>query len=195
MGRRIKYNLIYVLLGPDRTAYVGQTSDPVNRRSRYKTLTCKNQRLVYESLLKHGHDKHKFKELLVLPDEATREQMDFYEIFYHSLYKELGYTMLNLKSPGWNGLSPLESNKAGALKRVGKKPWNAGTKGVCKAWNTGLSIPRKTYTLRKGSILIQIDNLKEFCKENELNYTTMVHFLSGKGQYQKRTEFRGYERV
>jgi len=195
MGKRIKYNLIYVLLGPDRSAYVGQTSDPVNRRSRYKTLTCKNQRLVYASLLKHGHDKHKFKELLVLPDDSTREQMDFYEIFYHSLYKELGYTMMNLKSPGWNGVSPKESNQMGASKRKGRKPWNAGTKGLIKSWNTGLSIPRRSYTVKKGSILVQIDNLKQFCKENELNYTTMVHFLSGKGQYEKRTHFQGYERV
>lgn len=138
MGRRTKYNLIYVLLGPDRSAYVGQTSDPVNRRSRYKTLTCKNQRLVYESLLKYGYAAHQFKELIVLPDESTRSEMDFYEIFYHSLYQELGYRMMNLKSPGWNGVPGIESKNRSIQSHIGKTPWNKGLIGSQKAWNKGL---------------------------------------------------------
>lgn len=138
MGKRNKYKVIYVLLGPDMSAYVGQTTDPINRKSRYKTLTCKNQRLVYDSLLRHGYDKHQFKELLVLPDNADRKQMDFYEIFYHSLYSELGYRMLNLKSPGWNGVPGEESKERLSNAHIGQLPWNAGTKGVCKAWNKGL---------------------------------------------------------
>lgn len=195
MGKRIKYNLIYVLLGPDRSAYVGQTSDPVNRRSRYKTLTCKNQRLVYASLIEHGHDKHSFRELLVLEETATREQMDFYEKFYFSLYQELGYKMLNLKSPGWKGVPGRESRDKMSISQTGRIPWNAGTKGVCKAWNKGLSICRKKYKLRVNGEVVEISNLQEFCRNNGVNYSSMIHFLSAKGNYAHRKEFMGYERA
>lgn len=138
MGRRIKYNCIYVLLGPNRTAYIGQTSDPINRKSRYKTLTCKNQRLVYESLLKFGFAQHQFKVVIKLKNEATREEMDFYEKYYFSIYKECGYSMLNLKSPGWNGTHNHESIKRSIQSLKGKIPWNKGKKGCQEAWNKGL---------------------------------------------------------
>lgn len=118
MGRRNKFKCIYVLLAPERAAYVGQTTDPINRKSRYKTMTCKNQTDVYASLVKHGYPKHEFKIILRLPDSATRDMLDFWEKFYFSLYKEVGYRMLNLKSPGWNG--------------------RPGVIGAQKAWNKGL---------------------------------------------------------
>jgi hypothetical protein len=138
MGNRKKYKVIYVLLGPGKSAYVGQTSDPINRKSRYKTLTCGKQRLVFESLSLHGFDNHEFKEITTLPDMVSRKTMDFYEIYWHSFYESMGYRMMNLKSPGWNGIPSIESRQLSSDSHKGNKPWNFGTKGICKAWNKGL---------------------------------------------------------
>lgn len=137
MGKRIKFKCIYVLLAPNRSVYIGQTSDPINRKSRYKTATCR-QRLVQESLKKYGFDAHEFKIIITLPDSSSREMMDFYETYFYNLYKESGYNLLNLQTPGWHGKPPLESRQRMSESRKGFKPWNTGTKGICKAWNKGL---------------------------------------------------------
>ncbi len=139
MGNRIKSKCIYVLLGPNKTAYVGQTIDPINRKSRYKTLTCKNQRQVYDSLLRHGYSNHSFCILQTLDNSASREEMDFFESFYFFLYLNMGFSMLNLKSPGWKGVPCQESRDRMGKAHIGMKPWNTGTKGICKAWNKGLN--------------------------------------------------------
>src|SRR6185436_9389950 len=138
MSKRKKFKCIYVLLGQENTAYVGQTTDPINRKSRYKTLTCKNQTEVYRSLVKHGYDKHEFKILLKLPDSATRKNLDFYEIFFFELYQGNGFTMLNLKSPGWNGKPNDIALKRQSESHKGNIPWNKGKVGLQKAWNKGL---------------------------------------------------------
>lgn len=138
MGKRVKFNCIYVLIAPNKSAYIGQTSDPINRKSRYKTLTCKNQIRVYQSLLRFGFDKHEFKILLVMPNSITRQSMDFYEIFFYELYKNSGYSMMNLKSPGWNGKPCEESKQKSSRSHLGKEPWNKGKKGLQTAWNKGL---------------------------------------------------------
>lgn len=195
MGKRNKFKCIYGLFAPNNSVYIGQTTDPINRKSRYKTLTCKNQRKVFESLKEYGYDQHEFKILHTLNDGADRVQLDYHEQFFYALYLQLGYSLLNLKSAGWNGKPNKESCELMSKSQRGKTPWNAGTKGVCKAWNKGLSISRKSYTVVKNGKIIQIDHLKNFCTENGLNYTTMVHFLKGTGQYENRTTFRGYERV
>lgn len=138
MGKRNKFKCIYVLLAPDNAAYVGQTTDPINRKSRYKTLTCKNQTEVYNSLLKHGYDQHEFKILLTLPNTATRQNLDFYETFFFELYQGNGFKMLNLKSPGWNGKPGAVALKRQSESHKGGTPWNKGKKGVQEAWNKGL---------------------------------------------------------
>lgn len=146
MGKRRKFNCIYGLFGPDKTVYIGQTSDPINRRSRYRTLTCQNQTAVYESLLKHGFKKHKFQIILELSDFANRDEMDFYEKFYYSLYQEVGYKMLNLKSPGWNGRPGELSKQRLSVAHKGQVAWNKGKRGVQIAWNKGLT--KKDYGQR-----------------------------------------------
>lgn len=138
MSTRRKSKVIYVLSGPNKTAYVGQSTDPINRKSRYKTLTCYNQTEVYNSLLKSGYSNHKFKIIVTLSDEATRDEMDFYEKFYFSLYQECGYTMLNLKSPGWNGRPNAIALQRQSDSHKGNIPWNKNKKGLQKAWNKGL---------------------------------------------------------
>lgn len=138
MGKRIKYNCIYGLFAPNNKVYIGQTTDPVNRKSRYKTMTCKNQRKVIESLKEYGYDKHEFKVLHTLNDGATREQMDYHEAFFFAHYSQLGLELLNLKSAGWNGKPNDEVRKRLSDSHKGQIAWNKGKKGLQVAWNKGL---------------------------------------------------------
>lgn len=139
MGKRIKFKCIYILTAPDNSVYVGQTTDPVNRKSRYKTMTCKNQRLVYESLKKHGYDTHEFKIIHTLADDADRVQLDYHEAFFYALYEQMGYNLLNLKTAGWNGKPCDDSKKLLSESHKGQNPWNKGLRGAQVAWNKGLT--------------------------------------------------------
>lgn len=138
MGRRNKFKCIYGLFAPNNQVYIGQTTDPINRKSRYKTLTCKNQRKVYNSLLEHGYENHEFKILHTLDNNATREQLDYHEQFFFSLYQHLGYSLLNLKSAGWNGVPCSESIQRLRDSHIGQVAWNKGLIGAQIAWNKGL---------------------------------------------------------
>jgi hypothetical protein len=138
MSKRTKFKCIYVLLCPKKCAYVGQTTDPINRKSRYKTIRCKNQRLVYDSLLAHGYDAHEFKILMQLPDSATRSDLDYYETFFFEVYQSNGYKMLNLKSTGWNGVPGEDTRRRQSESHKGMTPWNKGVVGSQVAWNKGL---------------------------------------------------------
>lgn len=138
MGKRTKFKCIYVLTGPDKVAYVGQTTDPVNRKSRYKTLTCKNQTDVYASLIKHGYENHEFKILLRLSDDSSRRDLDIYEQIFYEWYQASGYTLLNLKSPGWHGRPNAIALQRASAAHKGARAWNKGLKGAQVAWNKGL---------------------------------------------------------
>lgn len=146
MGNRNKFNCIYGLFAPNNSVYIGQTTDPINRKSRYKTLTCKNQRKVFESLKEYGYDKHEFKVLHTLNNNATREQLDYHEAFFFAHYTQLGFNLLNLKSAGWNGKPNGEVRQLQSDSHKGQTPWNKGKKGVQKAWNKGLK--KSEYALR-----------------------------------------------
>lgn len=102
-------------------------------------MTCKNQRKVFESLKEYGYEKHEFKILHTLNNDSSRDQLDYHEQFFYALYSQLGYNLLNLKSAGWNGKPNHEARKLMSKAHKGRKPWNTGTKGVCVAWNKGLT--------------------------------------------------------
>jgi len=138
MGKRTLTTCIYALIAPENKVYVGQTTDLINSRSRYKTMTCKNQRLVYESLLKYGYDKHSFVVLMNFDRGVERDKLDFHEDLFFKLYERAGYKLLNLKSAGWNGKPCKESLDRLSDSHIGQVAWNKGLVGAQKAWNKGL---------------------------------------------------------
>jgi group I intron endonuclease len=52
---------IYMITSPTGRIYVGSTIDIDYRFSQYKRLQCKNQIKLYNSLIKHGFEKHNFE--------------------------------------------------------------------------------------------------------------------------------------
>ncbi len=102
---------IYKITSPTGKVYVGQSKDMVSRERDYANLCCKEQILIYNSLLKYGWDAHKWDICHVLPKDISQDIVDEYEVLYHDLYKSCGVKMLNLREPGRRGRYAKESRE------------------------------------------------------------------------------------
>jgi hypothetical protein len=91
-----------------------------------------------DSLRRYGFDSHRIDILKHFEYKPNRTELDFWEKFYYSIFESAGYSMMNLKAPGWNGKHSDCSIEKSRVSHAGQKPWNTGTKGVCIAWNKGL---------------------------------------------------------
>lgn len=90
---------------------------------------------------------------------------------------------------------------SGSFKK-GNVGWNKGTKGMGlqNAWNKGVKgMFCKEYKFLKDGNEIVINNLQEYCKENGLTYTRMVHLNSHgaaekpkKPHYTSQNYYKGY---
>jgi hypothetical protein len=54
-----KLGFIYKIESPSGKVYIGQTVNIKDRFRKYKSLHCKTQPKIYNSLLKYGYDNHK----------------------------------------------------------------------------------------------------------------------------------------
>lgn len=88
-----------------------------------------------------------------------------------------------------------ESRQKQSEAQKGRIPWNKGLKGAQVAWNKGKHIPRKTYYFKRDEELIEIKDLKIYCKENNINYSCMVALHNATGQYKTRGKYKNYERI
>lgn len=192
--RHIKRTGIYRMISPTGKIYIGQSSDITNRKSRYKTLTCKNQRKLYNSLLKYGFEAHDFTVIQYFKGDTIQAKLDYFEDYYMKQYVELGHELLNLREAGSYGKHPLESRTRNSLSHKGKVPWNKGSKGLQTAWNKGSHIPRKIYKFKKNGEVITVDDLKVYCKDNGVNYTMMIN-LHNAYRFYKDHAYKGYERI
>jgi hypothetical protein len=80
----IKYCYIYKIESPSGRIYIGKTSNIKDRINCYKYLKCKKQRLIYNSLKKHGFSSHKFE--IVYEGDNTLLELNKLEIYYIGLY-------------------------------------------------------------------------------------------------------------
>ncbi len=189
--KHVKRVGIYRMISPSGKVYIGQSRDITNRKSRYKTLTCKNQSKLYASLKKYGYDAHNFEVLVWLDDDISQEKLSELESFVISIYKDSGAELLNLKDGGSFGKHPLESRLKNSLSHKGKAPWKKGLKGEQVAWNKGLHEPRKQYKFFYNGKPLIVNNLKSFCSENKLNYFCMLSVHNKTGHYKNKT-YKGY---
>lgn len=94
---------IYKITSPTYSVYIGQSWDIIKRKTYYEKIRCKTQTKVYNSLLKHSWEAHTFEIVHELPQDATQEVMDNYEIMYWQLHKDCDITVMNIKDPGSRG--------------------------------------------------------------------------------------------
>lgn len=109
---------IYKITSPTKKIYIGQSTNISCRFNSYKNYRCKQQPRLYNSLMKHGHEKHKFEILM----QCSKEELDQYEIYYIELFQTFNYAYgLNLQSGGYNGSPSEETRQKLRELNLGKK--------------------------------------------------------------------------
>lgn len=94
---------IYKITSPSGRVYIGQSWNIRQRRNYYSRVKCKNQIVLYNSILKYGWESHSFDVIHELPEDVEQVIMDAYECLYMDQYKECGVTLINMKGGGLGG--------------------------------------------------------------------------------------------
>lgn len=111
---------IYKITSPSKRVYIGQSIDIEKRFSHYKRLRCKSQIKLYNSLKKHGTEKHKFEILCQCEISELNEK----ERYYQELFSAIGLKGLNcslVKTNQKSGLMNEESKRKMSIAQTGKK--------------------------------------------------------------------------
>jgi group I intron endonuclease len=110
---------IYKITSPSKSVYIGQSVNIPKRFRQYQRLDCKSQPRVYNSLRKHGVEKHRFDILCQCDLHELNEMEAFYVDLYQSFNHEKG---MNLKSGGSStGHHSEETRRKISLANTGKK--------------------------------------------------------------------------
>jgi group I intron endonuclease len=112
---------IYTILSPSDKIYVGQTTNFKQRSGFYKSLLCKAQPKLYNSLQKHGWESHECSSILELREDILPEMLTYWEQFFINYYRDLGYNLLNLREAGNKGKLSAESRMKLSKSHIGKK--------------------------------------------------------------------------
>lgn len=84
---------IYKITSPTGKVYIGESKNIPSRIYYYKILSCRNQRKLYNSLLKYGWDAHNFE----VVEECEVGELKCRERYWQDHYDVLGEKGLNLK--------------------------------------------------------------------------------------------------
>lgn len=90
---------VYKITSPTKKVYIGSTIDFERRMVNYENLVCKNQKKLYNSLVKYGFDNHIFEVLCECDLKDVRQK----EAYYGQLYNCLGQHGLNCILPKHEG--------------------------------------------------------------------------------------------
>lgn len=80
---------IYKITNPNGKNYIGQSINIEKRFNQYKKLTCKNQVILYRSLLKYGVENHIFEVIEECNIEILNERERYWQDFYNVIEKGL----------------------------------------------------------------------------------------------------------
>jgi group I intron endonuclease len=77
---------IYKITNPNDKIYIGQSINIENRIKKYKSLQCKGQRILYNSIKKYGWGNHVFEIIeLVEDDSKLLERETYWKVYYKVL--------------------------------------------------------------------------------------------------------------
>lgn len=139
---------IYKITSPSGKVYIGQSWNIGKRKNIYAKCLCNQQIRLYNSIRKHGWEKHIIEVIHELPSNTNQKTMDDLEVHYWRESILNGYTMLNIREPGKGGrLSEESKRKIGEKNRVN----GLGRKRSKDAIYKMLDTMRKNGTLGGGS--------------------------------------------
>ncbi len=111
---------IYKITSPSKKIYIGQSADIISRWNKYKTKSCKRQTKIYNSIQKHGWEKHKF-EIICQCDVSDLIGLEIYYIdLFNTFNSEHG---MNLRGGGgyYGKMSDETKKKIGISNRYNKR--------------------------------------------------------------------------
>ena len=96
MMEHIQYTMnkncgIYKITSPTGKVYIGQSNNLKKRWSRYKSLNCKQQYRIINSLKKHGVENHQFDTI----EYCSEDELNCSERFWQDQFDVLGKNGLN----------------------------------------------------------------------------------------------------
>ena len=101
---------IYKIISPSGRIYIGQTKNLKNRISYYKTVKCKTQIKLYNSLLKYGWDKHSFEVIDSCSVDLDKKELDEKEKYWIKFYNS-HHDGLNCNDGGQGHLGRKQSSE------------------------------------------------------------------------------------
>lgn len=204
---------IYKITSPSGKVYIGQSIDCNTRRRWYKNLNCKGQVRLYNSIMKHGWDKHTFE---VIHRCDTSELNDL-EIYYIDLFQSFNTNNgLNMRPGGdsgrvWsdeskNKLSATlreqwstgkrkdfkwsdDSRRKASISKMGVAPWNKGKKGLQSGTKGGDSSSAKPLVCTKTNEVFA--SLTQAADHLGIPRTTLSQYMTGKRT--NKTTLKFYE--
>ncbi len=109
---------IYKIISPTKKIYIGKSANLPDRRQRYSQYRCKAQRKLYNSLMKHGWNKHKFEIICECSESELNELEIYYIKYYQSFNTKHG---MNLREGGEGGRMSESTKKKLSIINKGKK--------------------------------------------------------------------------
>lgn len=185
---------IYKIESPSGRVYIGQAVDIERRFREYQkqnSSNYKNQRRLYNSMLKYGINKHIFSVI----EECSVEELNIRERYWQEFYNVLSNKGLNCLYQSCEGKSgKLSSSTKQRLSKSlkGTVPWNKGLKGSVP-WNKGIKV---SYSNNRAKKIIDTDtqeifnSLTEVAIKYNIKRTTLNAML--KGQNKNKTSLRYY---
>jgi group I intron endonuclease len=107
---------IYKITNPKGKIYIGQSIDIEKRIKSYKTINCKFQILLYNSISKYSWEKHMFE----IIEECSLEQLNEKEIYWGTYYNVLNKG-LNLRLGNGKGVVSEETKQKQREAKLGHK--------------------------------------------------------------------------
>lgn len=111
---------IYKITNPNGKIYIGQSTDIEKRFNRYKQGDCKNQRVLFNSLIKYGWSNHTFE----IIEECEKHELNKKERYYQDIFNVLSDNGLNSTIVEENGIikifscETIENMSVAAKKRI-----------------------------------------------------------------------------
>jgi hypothetical protein len=173
----MKKGYIYKITSPTGKIYIGKTTNINNRKSSYRSLLCKSQRILYNSLVKHGFETHNFeivKEGLFSKEELSK--LETYYIIHFSSFVRWNDSGMNL-TLGGEGCTVVhhseQTKKKISESKKGKPPTQAQKDYYQK--QIGRKLKKSDEWIKKNA-----ESIKKPIIQKELDGNVLKHWNSAK---------------
>lgn len=163
---------IYKITNPKGKVYIGQSINIDARKKYYKSLRCKNQTKIYNSLLKYGFDNHIFDVICFCDISELNKLERHYQENYNSVEKGLNCRLTNTK------------DKSGILSKETKLKISKANLGKVISQEIKLKISENT---RKGMTVEGKKRLSDLRKNQIVSKETRLKMsIKSKGRFHSK---------